>query len=92
MMVQSSTSSFICVSFNSPFEELMLKTDTSLISLCPSPKTQQVVCYKNSLIRSHLSTYAITDDSKGARSTHVSVAVFRELHDKLFLAGRNVLL
>lgn len=91
MLVWSGTSSSTCVSFSSPFEELM-KTDTSLISLCPSPKTQQDVCCKNSLIRSHLSTYAITDDSKGARSMHVSVAVFRELHDKLFLAGRNVLL
>lgn len=92
MLVQSATSSSTRVAFPSPFEELMLKADTSLISLCPSPKSQQDVCCKNSLIRSHLSTCAITDDSKGARSTHVSVAVFRELHDKLFLAGRNVLL
>lgn len=47
-------------------EELTLKTDSPLISLCSSPKAQQDVCYKNSLIRSHLSTYAITDHSKGS--------------------------
>lgn len=56
LFVSDGSEWYILLHMCSPFEELMSKTDTSLISLCPSPKTQQVVCYKNSLIRSHLST------------------------------------